>query len=72
MMLQLHIAVANLCAVIRQFYLKEQKIRMPVQLPEKRILIKYIQLHRAESLLEARTRNTKQKINKFLLFHQKH
>jgi hypothetical protein len=69
-MLQLHIAVANLCAVIR-LYLKGQKIRMPVQLPEKRILIKYIQLHTAESFLETRTRNTQQK-NKFLLFQQKH
>jgi len=34
---------------------------LSVQLPEKRILIKYNHLHRAESFLEAITRNTKQK-----------
>ena len=58
-MLQLHISVANLLAVIRQFYVKtKKKIRVPVQLLEKRILIKYIHLHSSESFSDAVTENT--------------
>jgi len=55
-MLQLHISVANLRAVIRK---QKKKVRVPVQLPEKRILIKYIHLHRAESFLDAITEKNK-------------